>query len=133
MSETIEMYGVNLADLRSAIAWGQARASDPASIGELQRHESSLVATAKLEGRLPLGAAGLSLWMAWYESTKDTPCIAICSTSQGDDVCRGCGRTFGEVTNWLALTPFEKRHVWSRITQEGSALRFNEYRERAGE
>ena len=23
-------------------------------------------------------------WLAWYNTTPDTPCIAICSTSQGD-------------------------------------------------
>ena len=32
-------------------------------------------------------------WLAWYATTPDAPCIAICSTSQGDDVCKGCGRT----------------------------------------
>ena len=30
---------------------------------------------------------------AWYAHTPDAPCIAICSTSQGDAVCKGCGRT----------------------------------------
>lgn len=47
-------------------------------------------------------------WLAWYESTTpDTPCIAICSTSQGDDVCKGCGRTFEEVQHWLSISPVQ--------------------------
>jgi len=72
-------------------------------------------------------------WLAWYESTPDTPCIAICSTSQGDDECKGCGRTFDEVQLWPAMTPVEKRATWRRITMEDSAWRFNRYAERARE
>ena len=71
-------------------------------------------------------------WLAWYDTTMDTPCIAICSTSQGDATCKGCGRTFGEVQNWLELGPVQKRAVWRRITMQGTALRFTRYKERAG-
>jgi predicted Fe-S protein YdhL (DUF1289 family) len=63
----------------------------------------------------------------------DAPCIAICSTSQGDAVCKGCGRTFLEVQRWTEMSPFEKRATWRRITQEGTAWRFNRYAERAQE
>ena len=72
-------------------------------------------------------------WKAWYDTTPDTPCIAICSTSQGDDLCKGCGRTFDEVQFWPGMTPAEKRTVWRRITLEHSAWRFNRYAERAAE
>ncbi|EJE49070.1 putative Fe-S protein [Acidovorax sp. CF316] len=75
----------------------------------------------------------LAAWQGWYETTPDTPCIAICSTSQGDDQCKGCGRSFEEVQHWLAYTPAEKRSVWRRITLEHSAWRFNRYAERAAE
>jgi uncharacterized protein len=61
----------------------------------------------------------------------DTPCIAICSTAQGDDICKGCGRTFEEVTNWVIMTDEEKNVVWDRIESEGTALRFTTYKERA--
>ena len=80
-----------------------------------------------------LDAAAHLAWMGWYDSTPDTPCIAICSTSQGDDLCKGCGRTFEEVQLWLAMTPAEKRHTWHRITMSGTAWRFNRYAERAVE
>ena len=73
----------------------------------------------------------LDAWMAWYATTPDTPCIAICSTSQGDALCKGCGRTEREVREWLSLSPFAKRKVWLRIAREGQALRFNRYAERA--
>ena len=72
-------------------------------------------------------------WLAWYDSTPDTPCIAICSTSQGDPMCKGCGRTFEEVQYWTELSPPEKRMTWRRIVHEGTAWRFNRYAERAAE
>ena len=64
---------------------------------------------------LDAGAAR-DAWLAWYASTPDAPCIAICSTSQGDAVCKGCGRTFLEVQRWTEMTPAEKRATWRRIT-----------------
>ena len=75
----------------------------------------------------------LAAWLAWYDTTPDTPCIAICSTSQGDELCKGCGRTFTEVQLWLEMSPTEKRQTWRRISQEGTAWRFNRYAERATE
>jgi predicted Fe-S protein YdhL (DUF1289 family) len=72
-------------------------------------------------------------WLTWYEQTPDTPCIAICSTSQGDAYCKGCGRTFEEVQYWTEMSPAEKRNTWRRITLEQSAWRFNRYAERASE
>jgi predicted Fe-S protein YdhL (DUF1289 family) len=78
-------------------------------------------------------APAYAAWRAWYDTTPDTPCIAICSTSQGDAMCKGCGRTFDEVQHWPAMSPAEKRATWRRITIEGDAWRFNRYRERAAE
>lgn len=73
----------------------------------------------------------MQAWLEWYETTPDAPCIAICSTSQGDDLCKGCGRTFEEVQHWTAMTPMQKRQVWLRISKQGTALRFTRYKERA--
>ncbi|RYX94554.1 MAG: DUF3717 domain-containing protein [Comamonadaceae bacterium] len=72
-------------------------------------------------------------WKTWYESTPDTPCIAICSTSQGDETCKGCGRSFEEVQFWPEMTPAEKRETWRRITLSSESWRFNRYAERAAE
>src|SRR2546427_1586962 len=60
----------------------------------------------------------MAAWLAWYDTTPDTPCIAICSTSQGDERCKGCGRSFDEVQLWTAMEPAQKRMVWRRITAE---------------
>jgi uncharacterized protein len=70
-------------------------------------------------------------WLGWYNTTPDAPCIAICSTSQGDEECKGCGRTFEEVQYWPEMSPGEKRSTWRRITMIGTSWRFNKYAERA--
>ncbi|NBO14903.1 MAG: DUF3717 domain-containing protein [Betaproteobacteria bacterium] len=70
-------------------------------------------------------------WLGWYDTTQDTPCIAICSTSQGDEWCKGCGRSFDEVQRWTEMSPAQKRETWHRIQFEGTAWRFNRYAERA--
>ncbi len=57
------------------------------------------------------------------DENSDSPCIGICSTLF-DDVCQGCGRTAIEVCNWVFMTPEEKQAVWTRITAEGTAMRF---------
>nr|WP_180318311.1 DUF3717 domain-containing protein [Delftia acidovorans] len=75
----------------------------------------------------------MAAWLAWYDTTPDTPCIAICSTSQGDEKCKGCGRSFDEVQLWTAMEPAQKRMVWRRITAEGDSWRFTRYAERAAE
>lgn len=73
----------------------------------------------------------MAAWLAWYDTTVDAPCIAICSTSQGDELCKGCGRTFDEVQHWPAMSAVEKRSTWRRITLEGTAWRFGRYADRA--
>ena len=70
-------------------------------------------------------------WLGWYRTTPDAPCIAICSTSQGDEECKGCGRTFEEVQYWPEMSPGEKRSTRRRITMIGTSWRFNKYAERA--
>lgn len=49
----------------------------------------------------------------------DSPCVAVCSTAVGDEICRGCGRSFMEVANWVAMSAQEKDAVWIRILAAG--------------
>ena len=39
----------------------------------------------------------------------DSPCVARCSTALGDAVCKGCGRTFEEVTFWNVMDDSQKQ------------------------
>ncbi|CAM4413303.1 DUF1289 domain-containing protein [Bordetella tumbae] len=48
----------------------------------------------------------------------DSPCVAVCSTLF-DEICRGCGRTAMEVSNWVFMTEEEKQIVWHRIRAQG--------------
>ena len=48
------------------------------------------------------------------KSTK-TPCIGVCSTVFGDEVCRGCKRFQYEVIQWNAFNDSEKRSVLDRL------------------
>lgn len=134
------MASIHITDLEAAINyWRDIRpASDDGSLAPQTDVLAEVYATLVFqhltevdEFAVPLGA--LQAWLVWYASTPDTPCIAICSTSQGDDECKGCGRTFAEVQHWTAMRPAEKRLVWHRITLAGSAWRFNKYAERAAE
>jgi predicted Fe-S protein YdhL (DUF1289 family) len=134
------MTGIHITDIESAINHWRARAPSPDGVSlpaptrALAEVYALLVyhrATQVEASSMP--PAAMDAWLTWYHSTPDTPCIAICSTSQGDAVCKGCGRTFEEVQHWPQLQPAHKRMVWRRIAQEGTAWRFNRYSERAAE
>ena len=44
-----------------------------------------------------------------------THCIGICSTTYGDEICRGCKRFSHEVTSWIKYTDSEKDNVNRRL------------------
>ena len=44
-----------------------------------------------------------------------TPCIGVCSTVFGDDVCRGCKRFQHEVIQWNSYSEPEKESVLTRL------------------
>ena len=134
------MAGIHITDIENAINWWRERSPSPDGVsacaevralaevyGLMVSHRESLCDEATMPRR------ARDAWLAWYASTPDAPCIAICSTSQGDAECKGCGRSFDEVQHWTAFSPGEKRAVWRRITMEARAWRFNRYAERAAE
>ena len=51
-----------------------------------------------------------------------TPCVGICSTTYGDDVCRGCKRFSFEVINWNAFEPEERESIWKRLEKLKSQI-----------
>lgn len=132
--------GIHITDIEAAINYWRARMPSPDgfSLPAPTRALASVYAMMVCEHRHETGAqampeAAMQAWLQWFESTPDTPCIAICSTSQGDEMCKGCGRTFHEVQHWISMQPVEKRATWRRITLEGTAWRFTTYTERAAE
>ena len=51
------------------------------------------------------------------KNRSSTPCIGICSTTFGDDVCKGCKRFSHEITNWGKFSTDERAVVNSRLEQ----------------
>ena len=49
------------------------------------------------------------------KNKASTPCLGICSTTYGDNVCKGCKRFIHEVINWNKYTVSEKELVNSRL------------------
>ena len=134
------MAAIHITDIESAINfWRDKKPSpDGFSLAPETRALAEVYALMVFQHKTQvdeytLPTPALDAWLAWYDSTPDTPCIAICSTSQGDEECKGCGRSFAEVQCWVEMRPVEKRQVWRRITMLGSSWRFNKYAERAVE
>lgn len=132
------MAGIHILDVEAAINWWRERAPSLDGITACPEVRALAEVYALMvyyreaecdEDSMP--ARARAAWLAWYAQTPDAPCIAICSTAQGDAVCKGCGRTEDEVQHWPVMTPAEKRSVWHRITREHTAWRFNRYAERA--
>ncbi|MBE7420728.1 MAG: DUF3717 domain-containing protein [Ideonella sp.] len=132
------MAALHITDIEAAINWWREHSPSPDGITACTEVRTLAEVYALLvyhhevevdETSMPRPAR--EAWLAWYAHTPDAPCIAICSTAQGDAVCKGCGRTELEVQHWPQMTPGEKRVVWRRITQEAKAWRFNRYAERA--
>ena len=44
-----------------------------------------------------------------------TLCVGICSTTYGDEVCRGCKRFQHEVIQWNSYSDQQKEIVWNRL------------------
>jgi uncharacterized protein len=132
------MSAIHITDIESAINWWRARSPSPDGITACAEVRALAEVYALLvyyrqcdadENTMPRAAR--QAWLDWYAQTPDAPCIAICSTAQGDAVCKGCGRTEHEVQHWPQMSPAEKRTVWRRITLQATAWRFNRYAERA--
>lgn len=132
------MAGIHITDVENAINWWrEQRPSDDAITACSEVRALAEVYALMVYYRESLCDFGTmpsvarEAWLRWYRSTPDAPCIAVCSTTQGDAICKGCGRTFEEVQAWPGMDPTDKRAVWRRITQQGTAWRFNRYAERA--
>lgn len=134
------MARIHITDIESAINYWREREPSPDGVvlpvptrALAEVYARMVYAHDVLVDEAALPEAALAAWLDWYTTTPDTPCIAICSTSQGDALCKGCGRTFEEVQLWPQMRPVEKRATWRRITAEGTAWRFHKYAERAAE
>jgi predicted Fe-S protein YdhL (DUF1289 family) len=45
----------------------------------------------------------------------DTPCVDICEIDTPSGLCKGCGRTIGEIASWSQLSPEERRGIMATL------------------
>jgi Protein of unknown function (DUF3717) len=93
VAQSTPSEGIHITDIEAAINYWRARSPSPDGISLCPQLRALAEVYALLvfyhqdkadERSMPRKA--YSAWLAWYDSTPDTPCIAICSTSQGDNI-----------------------------------------------
>ena len=47
-----------------------------------------------------------------------TPCVGICSTIYGDEICRGCVRTYQEIIHWNGFSDEQKQATLDRLEKQ---------------
>lgn len=47
-----------------------------------------------------------------------TPCVGICSTIYGDEICRGCVRTYQEIIHWNSFSDEAKQATLDRLEKQ---------------
>ena len=91
---THTMAGIHITDIEAAI--NHWRIQNPSPHGVSLPPELRALAEVyalmvyhkqDLADEFTLPVAAAEAWQDWYATTPDTPCIAICSTSQGDETC----------------------------------------------
>ena len=88
------MPGIHILDIEAAINWWRERSPSPDGITACPEVRALAEVYALMvyyreqecdEATMPRKAR--DAWLAWYATTPDAPCIAICSTALGDAVC----------------------------------------------
>ena len=50
-----------------------------------------------------------------------TPCVGICTaTALGDEICRGCLRTFEQVRDWNTYSDLQKLEIINEVKQRAN-------------
>jgi predicted Fe-S protein YdhL (DUF1289 family) len=56
-------------------------------------------------------------------SAIDTPCEKICIVDNASGLCRGCGRSLGEIERWTAYNDDERTRIMSELPRRLEAMR----------
>jgi uncharacterized protein len=54
-------------------------------------------------------------------STIETPCIKVCVVDPISGLCRGCGRSLGEIASWTSLSVEDRRRVMAELPNRMAA------------
>ncbi|WP_235830177.1 DUF1289 domain-containing protein [Algihabitans albus] len=72
--------------------------------------------------RFSLRSEGRSL----MDDSVASPCVSICKIDKTTNLCLGCSRSVGEITDWCLLTAEEKRGVAAELPARDPGQRFAE-------
>ena len=65
-----------------------------------------------------------------------SPCTKVCTIDPRSGLCRGCGRTLGEITQWASLGDGERKRVMGELSHRleinGLSTRANQPRRAEG-
>jgi predicted Fe-S protein YdhL (DUF1289 family) len=54
------------------------------------------------------------------ELEPSSPCVSICILDE-NDICTGCYRSAGEITDWMMASPEKKRAILTRVEKRREA------------
>ncbi len=57
-----------------------------------------------------------------YFAKTETPCIGICSTIYGDEICRGCFRTYQDIIDWNIYPDTTKLAILDSLNAQAVAI-----------
>ncbi|MCB1378541.1 MAG: DUF1289 domain-containing protein [Alphaproteobacteria bacterium] len=52
----------------------------------------------------------------------ETPCVKICVVDPETGFCIGCGRTRGEIGNWIGMSPAQRHDVMEVLPERMATL-----------
>jgi uncharacterized protein len=50
-------------------------------------------------------------------SPISSPCTKVCTIDPRSKLCRGCGRTLGEIAQWMSLSETERQRIMLELPQ----------------
>jgi hypothetical protein len=59
---------------------------------------------------------------AMVETVIETPCVKLCVVDPVTGFCIGCGRTRGEIANWIGYSREERRAVMGGLDERMKTL-----------
>lgn len=91
--DACSMTAIHITDIEAAINYWRGRAPSPDGVllAPEVKALAEVYALMIYECEPDVAVEGfpshaMAAWLAWFDTMPDTPCIAICSTSQGDEM-----------------------------------------------
>jgi len=67
--------------------------------------------------RYPYVPARISIRRAMITSPVSSPCSKVCIIDPRSALCRGCGRTLGEIGRWGSMAETERLRIMSELAE----------------